>query len=332
MADSPPERSSTTRPSRAPLPSLLHLQPRFVERVWGGDRLSSGSPKPIGEVWIVGEDNPIVGDPAGRTLGGFTSADPQGLVGQGWQVPRFPLLIKLIDTTQWLSVQVHPNDEQARRLEGPDAVGKTEAWHILEADDGASLVAGLRQGVSMETFVEQVTSPACADSLIRFETEQGDTFLIPAGTVHAIGPGVLLYEVQQASDITYRLYDWGRPAAHGRELHLAQALQVASPEARVERRPLGPERPGELIELTRSDYFVLERLQLLAGFSPVMLTTRQRSFHAVTVVSGSCVVHTTGSSAELDRFDSVLVPAQTGSYAVVPGDEAAVVLISRLPR
>ncbi len=173
---------------------MRRLTPSFREKVWGATRLGPWFPdsdRKIGEVWFEG--------PFGN------DAD-------------LPLLVKFIFTTEKLSVQVHPEDEYAGLHH--QSRGKTEMWHILAAEPGAQIAAGFRESITPEQFREAALSGAIEQELQWFDARPGDTFFIPAGTVHAIGPGLALCEIQQNSDVTYRLYDYGRP----RELHLAHGV------------------------------------------------------------------------------------------------------------
>lgn len=197
----------------------VRLNPSFRERVWGSTRLEPLYPNSavkIGEVWFEG------------------AADS-------------PLLIKFIFTTEKLSVQVHPGDEYARLHH--NSRGKTEMWHILAAEPGAKIAAGFRAELSGEDLIQAAKSGEIEDLLCWFDASPGDTFLIPAGTVHAIGAGLTLCEIQQNSDVTYRLYDYGRP----RELHLDHAAKVSRRTAHDARCAVG----GDV--LASCDYFVTRR-------------------------------------------------------------------------
>ncbi|HET8522629.1 MAG TPA: type I phosphomannose isomerase catalytic subunit, partial [Thermomicrobiales bacterium] len=203
----------------------LSLQPRLDVKPWGGRLLAQfGLPLPsdalIGEAVITAPEA-VVGDGplAGRTLGEIVAADPAtasgplGLAATGGR-PRFPLLIKLIDATENLSIQVHPPDDMA--VQEDDGLGKTEAWHVLTAQPGSALYLGLRPGVGQAEFAAAASAGQPTASLMRrLDACPNTTYLIPAGTVHALGAGVVIYEVQQPSTITYRLDDWGRVDAAG---------------------------------------------------------------------------------------------------------------------
>jgi mannose-6-phosphate isomerase len=229
---------------------------------------------------------------------------------------RFPLLIKLLDSRQWLSVQVHPNNEQAERLEGPGHFGKTEAWHVLEADAGARVISGVSGDPSTERLRQLARDGAFEEALAYIDVKAGDTLFTPAGRMHAIGPGLFIYEVQQTSDITYRLFDWNRPATDGRELHLDKGLTViaASDEAHVVRS--ASYRDGDRHALIACEYFALDLVS--ARDQPVLLSTGGTSFHAVTVKEGAAEIVHDGGVAPLRALQSVVVPAAVGDYAISP--------------
>lgn len=239
----------------------LRQTPHLTHPVWGGNvlaRMGKGSDPSarIGESWEIWRDNPL---PDGRAFGG---------------VADLPLLIKLLDVRETLSVQVHPGDEAARRLEGLPH-GKTEGWVVLCAEPGARVAYGLNRELGEDELRERALSGAIEEDLAWREVRAGDVIDVPAGTIHAIGGGILLYEVQQPCDLTYRLYDWGRP----RPLHLDRALAVArrspcAPTAEI--RSLGDGRE----ELLRTPWYVLERARL-GG------VRETGAWEAITVVEGA---------------------------------------------
>ena len=197
---------------------LFALEPQYRERVWGGQRLKAADP-PVGEAWVACAESRVQeGAAAGRTVAELAEAFGPQLLGRevfAEHGTRFPLLVKLLDCADWLSVQVHPDDAQAARLVGPGEFGKTEAWHFIEADEGATVYAGVREGTTAEGLAAAIRAGRVTDVAERLEVSAGQTICIPSGTLHALGPGLLLYEVQQASDTTFRAYDWGRPASDG---------------------------------------------------------------------------------------------------------------------
>lgn len=301
------------------LRQALSLTPEYRDYVWGGDRLKSGH-SPIAEAWIVAENDRIAsGLLAGQTLAQVAAVYGEALLGRRAVQrtgTRFPLLIKLLDCAAWLSLQVHPNDEQAVRLEGAGHFGKTEAWHILEAGPAAQILCGLRPGTTRDALAQAVRSGTLVDWMQRLSIQAGDTIFISPGTIHALGPGLLVYEVQQTSDITYRVFDWNRPATQGRKLHIEQSLAVADVNTRGQVIPRPRLADGDQRELVTCPYF---RLQLLAGQSnSIELDTGGESFHALTLIEGQAQVEGADWGLELDRFGTVVIPAACDPYRVQP--------------
>lgn len=299
---------------------LLQLIPEFHPRVWGGRRLKPDAAQPIGEAWIVHERNRVAaGRYAGRSLAELAEALGAALLGEAVVArtgARFPLLIKLLDCNDWLSIQVHPNDAQAVALEGPGHFGKTEAWYVLEAAPGAQLIAGVKPGVKPDVLRQAIRDGHVLDLVQRQTVREGDTVFMPAGTLHALGPGLLIYEVQQTSEITYRVWDWNRPADAGRALHIEQALIVTDPDAVGQVRHLRPMLDTDAQQLVACSYFTLD---LLASRSETLaLDTQRQSFHALTVISGRVVVISGDAEVTLDRFESVIVPAASRQYHIRP--------------
>lgn len=287
--------------------------------MWGGQRLHAAE-KPIGEAWIVYEHNRIAGGPwAGRTLAEVAVERGAALLGAAVVArtgTRFPLLIKLLDCNDWLSIQVHPNDAQAARLEGEGLFGKTEAWHVLEAAPGAKLIAGVKSGTSAAALERAIRDGSVLQLAQEQAVRAGDTVYMPAGTMHALGPGLLIYEVQQTSDITYRVWDWNRPASAGRALHIEQSIAVTDPSAAGDVRHLRPMLDVDAQQVVTCPYFTLD--VLATGAETLALDTRGQSFHAVTAIAGEVVVECGGESAALKPFDTALVPAGAGAYVLRP--------------
>ncbi len=217
----------------------LKLEPLFKQRLWGGNKLSGmlglalPPGPPIGELWAVadhpaGQSLVANGPLAGVSLGEITALYPQELLGKESSPGRFPLLIKLLDAGASLSVQVHPDDLFAAEHEQDD--GKTEMWYILQAGPQAEIVHGLKPGATAGRLLRSLRTGTAEKFLNRVKAKAGDVFFIPAGLVHALGEDILAAEVQQNSDITYRMYDYGRVDVNGmpRELHIAKALSVVN--------------------------------------------------------------------------------------------------------
>ena len=301
------------------LNSFLKLVPSYRDYVWGGDRLRPGH-NPTAEAWVVWEDDQIESGPlAGKTLGEAAIEFGEALLGSKAMSrtgTRFPLLIKLLDCAQWLSLQVHPNDQQAVELEGPGQFGKTEAWHILEAQSNATLIAGLKPGTSDEMLADSIREETVTEHVQYAEVKAGDTVFMPAGTLHALGPGLLVYEVQQTSNWTYRVYDWGRPQTQARPLHIEKSIQVTQAEFATPIIPLPECEDGAQERLIQCEYFTLEIL--CASKETIHLNTKGESFHAITLIEGQALLRTGNESLELDKFQTAVIPASTGSYQFEP--------------
>ena len=309
------------------------LEPQFRERVWGGQRLRPANP-PIGEAWVAfGSSVVAAGPEKGRTLDELVQRAGPDLVGTAVAArfgSRFPILIKLLDCADWLSVQVHPDDAQARAMVGPDEFGKTEAWYFIETGPDARILAGVKPGVGSDDLTAAIREGRVIDIVSEVPVHAGDAILIPAGTLHALGPGLFLYEAQQASDTTYRAYDWGRPLSDGRKIHIEELVAVA--------RPVGPEerthpRPGVAtgaVPAIMSAYFEVE-LARASGADPLIGDTRNLTFHVLTVIEGAAEVTCGGETARLDRFETGVVAAATGHYQVRPVGGSVTLLRASVP-
>ncbi|MCY4070422.1 MAG: class I mannose-6-phosphate isomerase [Chloroflexi bacterium] len=246
----------------------LKLEPRYHVKVWGGSRLKTHLNKPLpsnepyGESWELHDTSTVANGPlSGKTLRELTTAYGAALIGAGNdRQDGFPLLAKFIDADQWLSIQVHPNDEQALELEG-EPRGKTEAWIVVHAEEGARLVIGAQPGVSRQDMAGAIRENRLENYMRYAGVREGDVLFIPANTVHALGPGLLIYEIQQSSDTTYRLYDWGRAGLDGkpRQLHIDKGLRVANLDHAPDIR-----RPSEDL-IVDSEHFMTWRQQLKKG-------------------------------------------------------------------
>src|SRR4051812_25265131 len=205
----------------------LLFAPSLHEKVWGGQQLESRlgkvppSDQPIGESWEIYWKNRVAnGEFRGKTLGDLIAEHPEEMVGSKNADPEFPLLIKFLDAQDWLSVQVHPDDKLALELEG-EPRGKTECWYIIDATPDAQIAYGFSEQLDAASYRKAIEAGRSKEVLQYVRVAPGDFIYLPAGQLHAIGPGILLYELQQTSDTTYRLYDWDRMGLDGkpRELH-----------------------------------------------------------------------------------------------------------------
>lgn len=301
------------------LNSFLKLTPSYRDYVWGGERLRPGH-YPTAEAWVVWEGDVIESGPlAGKTLEEAAEEYGAALLGERTTPrtgTRFPVLIKLLDCAQWLSLQVHPNNQLAAELEGPGQFGKTEAWHILDAEPDATLIAGLKPNTPPEQLAESIRNGTVINHAQYVNVRQGDTVFMPAGTLHALGPGLLVYEVQQTSDWTYRVYDWGRPATEKRPLHIEKSIRATRADFTAPITPPPATGDGTRHTLVECEYFTLE---LLSGTSKsIDLDTAGESFHAITVIEGKAVLKTNKEEVELEKFQTAVIPAQVGTYQFQP--------------
>jgi mannose-6-phosphate isomerase len=299
---------------------VLVLTPEYRDYIWGGNRLRPGAR--TAEAWVIYENNRIASGPlAGRTLAEAAAEHGAALLGRrvvDRTGMRFPVLIKLLDCAAWLSIQVHPNDEQAARLEGPGLFGKTEAWHVLDAAPDAQLIAGLKPGTTAEALVQSIHEGTILNWVQYLSVQAGDTIFIRPGTLHALGPGLLVYEVQQTSDITYRVFDWNRPQTAGRVLHIDKSLAVVDPSVTIQAQHVPHLDDGDRQVLCQSPYFTLETIA--AQTRGIELDTQGESFHALTVIEGAAVITTGKASSTVIRFESVVMPAACGKYQIQPVD------------
>ena len=306
----------------------LQLLLQYRDYLWGGQRLRPG--QLTAEAWVVYEQNHVASGPlAGYTLAEVAAQDPVGLLGARTVErtgTRFPLLIKILDCAQWLSLQVHPDDAAAERLEGPGYFGKTEAWHVLDAAPDAQLIAGMRPETTAAALTAAIRDGTILDWVQQQDVRPGDTVFMPARTIHALGPGLLIYEVQQTSDLTYRVFDWNRPATPGRTLHIEKSLAVADPSASAPAQPAPVLADGEWAELVTCPYFTLELI--LGGDKSIALDTAGQSFHALTVIEGAAEVIARDGTLRLSRFDSAVIPAACGAYEIRPLDGCRVLKAS----
>ncbi|MBD2863430.1 type I phosphomannose isomerase catalytic subunit [Paenibacillus oceani] len=306
-------------------PYPLKFKPEMKERVWGGRALEQFGLElpegPIGEGWMIG-DHPngttkvINGELAGLGLDEIREKYGSSVFGaKGYSAnSRFPLLIKLLDCNDDLSVQVHPGNDYDKLP--PGELGKTEMWYVLNAKPGAKIIYGLKPGATRESFAEAIADNRIMDSLQEVEASAGDSFYIPAGTVHALCAGVLVAEIQQNSDTTYRLYDYDRPGLDGkpRELHIEDSLEVtAYDNSGATRMATEVSRPNEWLRLASSPYFTVEKGVTKGGWA---LTSMPDSFTILVICDGSGTLEWSGGSIGLERGNCFLLPADLGDYSL----------------
>ncbi len=317
------------------------LEPAYKDYVWGGDRIPSRFNRnlPAGiyaESWelsdrVEGMSHAANGVLKGQSLAELVARFGAELVGRGFQTARFPLLVKLIDTRERLSIQVHPDNENAAQGFGQ---AKTEAWHILDAPKGGRVFAGLNTGVNQALFLDALKKGLLADRLQSVPVSTGDTLLVPAGCVHAICENLLVLEVQQNSDTTYRVYDWDRVDKTGkpRELHLEQALKVirwSDPApALITPIPISTKPGAKVMELVSSPYFRLESLEITA---PFFVQHSGASFHALITKQDEVQLMSAAGTVIIPRGRTCLIPAGLEQYTLKPNGRQASLLRISLP-
>ncbi len=295
----------------------LLLEPQYDSKIWGGRRLQTVLGKtlpldgPVGESLESGDDARVVNGPlAGMTLREVIEHDARGLLGSRGMAAShpfgdFPLLVKFIDASDVLSLQLHPDDTGAEPL---GKRGKTEAWYIVEAQPGSSLITGMSRPANPEEVRASIENGSFEALLERRVVTGGEPLMVPAGTMHAIGEGVLLYEIQQSCDVTFRLYDWGRVDSHGRprDLHLEQALVALRADRHaVVAQPLVRDRWREVLAACR--YFALERWQISSAHH--LPNTNGATFRLLSGIQGQAHLQAGASSLDLSLGQTVLLPA-----------------------
>lgn len=305
--------------------AVLKLTPAFKDYLWGGTRLRDDFQKDcdfdkIAESWELSchKDGPSTianGEFKGLTLSEYIDKAGKSVLGTDCEkFENFPILIKLIDAKDNLSVQVHPDNEYAQRVEGE--YGKTEMWYIVDCDEGATLLYGFKDTITKDEFAQRIADNTLLEVTNAVPVKKGDVFFIQAGTLHAIGKGILIAEIQQNSNTTYRIYDYGRVGKDGkpRELHVEKAKDVtdlcpakAYPETPVE------QKDGYTSKLLSScDYFTTYAVDV---DSEAVLEADEKSFLSLLILDGECEI-TADDTVKAKKGDSIFVPAGTGKVIV----------------
>jgi mannose-6-phosphate isomerase len=317
----------------------LKFTPVFKEKIWGGEKIRTSlgldfSPLPnCGEAWVLsgvpGSETIVSnGFLKGNTLNELLEIYMDELVGEKVfekHPEEFPVLIKFIDSNEWLSIQVHPDDTLARKRNLGN--GKSEMWYVLEAEQGSEIIAGFSQKVDRMTYIEHLKQKRLKEILNFEKVSKGDVFYMPAGRIHAMGPGILIAEIQQTSDTTYRIYDWDRVdgAGNSRELHTELALDAIDFNVHDHYRTRYKPLINQQAEMVHTPHF---NTDLLTINQPI---DRDHaildSFVIQLCVDGAYRIESDGGSEAIMKGEAVLIPAITGEVRMIPEKAASVLEI-----
>ena len=309
----------------------LLFEPNLHSVVWGGNQLRpykglEPTDEPIGESWEVSAvptSTSIIanGEWKGKYLISVINEHPDEILGKKVNEKykgQLPLLVKFIDAKRDLSIQVHPNDEMAQRVHGK--MGKSEMWYVIKADEGAHLFAGFKQEITPYEYQKRVEDGSITDVLADHQVKAGDVFYLPAGRVHAICGGILLAEVQQSSDVTYRIFDYNRPGMDGkpRELHTELAAQALDYHVVDNYRTEYVESSNKAVQIIDSPYFSVRVMQISKPFHRDL--KKYDSFIITMCIEGDSKirVRSTGEEILLKQGNSTLIPASIADYDIIP--------------
>ena len=307
---------------------MYRIEPVFKDYIWGGQKLrevygKQSELKVIAESWELSTHPSgicsILVEDAKESLSDYIKRDGQAVLGDKCkEIDKIPILIKLIDAKEHLSVQVHPDDSYARKYEND--LGKTEMWYVLEAEEGAQLVYGFKEDLTKEAFKESIEKNTLSHYLNYIDVHKGDVFFIPPGTMHAIGKGILIAEIQESSNVTYRVYDYGRVGVDGkpRELHIDKALEVTClthAEESIKTYEMIKREGAYIGTLASCEYFNVSRIQLEEE-EGIHLVADDSSFHHLLIIEGEVTVEKNDKQVVGHKGDSFFVPAHLGEYWV----------------
>jgi mannose-6-phosphate isomerase len=303
----------------------LQFEPILKERIWGGTKLKSVFNKPItsditGESWelsTVEGDVSVIANGAykGKSLTELINANPNEILGTEVHQQfgkQFPLLFKFLDAREDLSIQVHPNDELAKKRH--NSFGKTEMWYVLQADEGSRIIVGFKDDSSPKEYVKHLEDDTLISILDTVKAKAGDVFFLETGTVHAIGAGILIAEIQQTSDITYRLYDFNRKDAQGntRELHVDLALEAINYN-KVDTQKKYDKVLNESNTVVDCPYFTTNFLPLDGEIS---VDKAGNTFTVYMCVDGSFELESEGTKYQYTKGDTILIPAALNTFSI----------------
>ena len=307
------------------------FEPNLHEVVWGGNQLRpykgmTSSDEPIGESWEVSavpSSTSIIanGEFKGKDLISVINEHPDEILGKKVDQKyngKLPLLVKFIDAKRDLSIQVHPNDEMAMREHGK--MGKSEMWYVIKAEEGAHLYAGFKEEITPYEYQKRVEDGSITEVLADYQVKAGDVFYLPAGRVHAICGGILLAEVQQSSDVTYRIFDYNRPGMDGkpRELHTELAAQALDYNVIDNYRTEYEDSSNRAVQIIDSPYFSVRVMEVSKPFHRDL--KKYDSFIITMCIEGDCKIHLRSTDEEilLKQGNSTLIPAAIADFDVIP--------------
>lgn len=318
----------------------LLFEDNLHELVWGGTKLKplkglKADSQPIGESWEISDikESPSVvknGPLKGQTLGTLIAQYGAELLGERIfqrHGTEFPLLVKFIDAAHDLSIQVHPNDDLSRARHGK--LGKTEMWYVMHADEGASLLSGLREPLTPEEYERRVQDGTIVDALARHEVHEGDVFFIPAGRIHAICGGIMVCEIQQSSDVTYRLFDYHRLGLDGkpRELHTELAKDAIDYRVLPEYRTHYEIPSLGAVTVADCDYFTVNVVKVDPACACQRDLKEFSSFVTLSCLTGTALITDGDETVTLPTGFSCLIPASCADFTIRPADEQPVRLL-----
>ncbi|MEE9406587.1 MAG: type I phosphomannose isomerase catalytic subunit [Polaribacter sp.] len=308
---------------------LLKFKPILIEKIWGGEKLMTllhkdSNKTDIGESWEISDVNESIsvvsnGELKGRNLKQLISKYKSELVGKNVYDQfgeNFPLLIKFIDAKKALSIQLHPDDSLAKKRH--NSFGKTEMWYIMQADKFSNLIVGFKKNSNKEEYLYHLENKSLLSILNAEEIKKGDTYFIPTGTIHAIGAGVLLAEIQQTSDITYRIYDWDRPNPDGtfRDLHTKEAIEAIDYSAKESYKTSYNTIENTSSEIVSCPYFTTNIIPI--NETILVNNSNKDSFVVYMCVEGNVEVQFENQTEKLRKGETILVPACVKEISIHP--------------
>lgn len=301
----------------------FELKPTIKDYIWGGTRLRDefgmeSNLERLAESWELSchKDGLSVisgGEYDGITLEDFLKGHPEAIRKDCMEYEEFPILIKIIDARENLSVQVHPDNEYARKFEGDN--GKTEMWYVMDCDENAKIICGIKESIKQEEIANIIHTGKIREILNEVSIHKGDVIFIPSGTIHAILKGTLICEIQQNSNLTYRVYDWDRIGKDGkpRELHIEKAIDVIKQDLKQKIVTTSNQKLDTSSNVITCDYFKVDTISIGSKYKQM---SNPETFEAIMVVEGNGKIQTNGKEYTIKLGDSFIIPASLGEYEI----------------